>query len=282
MTDVGFVVLDLDGGEMLQRCLASIQSQEGVTARVIVVDNGSHVRTADRLRGAAGVEIIRRERNEGFAGGANIGIAATSARFVALVNNDVTLHRSWTSSVVAALRRDARVGAAQSVIAAPDGRIDGAGVGIAGGRIVQIGHGEPASSALPPLWGVSATAAIYRREALEAARGAHGYFDERFFAYYEDVELCARLLDAGWTFARVDEPLAVHEGSRSAHRLGHRSAFLRTRNRYYLARLHPNVARIGALLAEDTRRAASSLLSAPAGFSAIVRGVVRGLSDRVV
>lgn len=282
MTEIDFIVLDLDGGEMLQRCVASIAAQRDVTPRLIIVDNGSVVPARDRLaEPAVAIEHIRFAENRGFAAGANAGIAAASAPLVALVNNDVTLDPLWSSRLIAAIASDARIAGAQSLIAMPDGRIDGAGVAVDSGRFMQIGHGSSQQARLAPLWGLSATATLYRRDALEDAKRDYGYFDERFFAYYEDVELSARLLRRGWSFARVDETLAIHSGSSSAHRIGARALVLRTRNRYFVARMHPGVGSIPALLSEDLRKAARALIASPSDCFLIIKGVVRGLHERV-
>lgn len=281
MSEIDFIVIDLDGGEMLERCIDSIAAQRGVAVRIILVDNGSAVPARTRVRQAGvPIEHLRLDENRGFAGGANAGLELARTPLVALVNNDVTLSQEWASQLASTFD-DPTVAAVQSIIAQRDGTIDGAGIGRAAGRIVQIGHGAPADAPLPPLWSVSATAALYRRTALEETRGLHGFFDARFFAYYEDVELAARLDAAGWKAARVDELLAVHAGSASAHRLGSWSDVLRTRNRYWLARLHPSVASRSALLREDIRRFTRSLLRREGSPLAIVRGVVHGLLNRV-
>jgi N-acetylglucosaminyl-diphospho-decaprenol L-rhamnosyltransferase len=282
MTEIDFIVLDLDGGEMLARCLRSIDAQREVAVRVIVVDNGSTVRSAERTPAlAAPVEHIRFEANRGFAGGANAGLAASRAELVALINNDVVLDSIWAATLASTLA-DPAIAAAQSVISATDGSIDGAGIGIEKGRFVQVGHQAVPSDELAPLWGVSATAAVFRRSALEAIRNEHGYFDERFFAYFEDVELSARLIEGGYSFKRVDQPLAVHAGSATAHRLGSRSVFLRTRNRYYVARLHRGTASDIALLHEDFRRVAGLALKGRLrAAGTVMRGLLHGLTDRL-
>ena len=64
------------------------------------------------------------------------------------------------------------------------------------------------------------------------------------FAYYEDVELCARLRARGWSLALRREILATHAGSATAHRLGGRRLFLQTRNRYVVARAWPGAGRL--------------------------------------
>lgn len=266
MTDaVDVIVLDIDGGAMLAECLESIRSQSEPVRRVLVFDNGSRVPVAGRV---TSVEVVRSEANIGFAAGVNEAFRRTDAPFVALVNNDVVLERDWLRHLRAAFTRDSRLAAAQTIIRRPDGRIDGAGISISGGTLRQIGHGLEVGAALDVAWGVSATATLYRRDAL-----GDRVFDERLFAYYEDVELCARLLAAGWRTAVMPVVQATHAGSRSAAVLGGDALRLRTRNRYLVARMHPGVGRIGSLLAEDLRLAVRGRTS--------WRGILQGLFRRL-
>ena len=258
MSDVDDIVLDVDGGAMLEECIASIRAQS-VPARVLVFDNGS--RTPVRLDD---VEVHRSETNLGFAGGANAAYRLTRAPYVALVNNDVVLDREWLAYVRDALDRDEKLAAVQTIIRRPDGRIDGAGIDISDGTYRQIGHGYAVGLPLAVAWGVSATATLYRRAAL-----GERIFDERFFAYYEDVELCARLRAAGWRTAVLPVIEATHRGSHSAPVLGGDALRLRTRNRYYVARLHPGVGSMPALLWEDARLALRRRTS--------LRGIYEGL-----
>ena len=259
MIDV--IVLDVDGGAMLEECLASIRAQS-VPARIIVFDNGSQS-PADRRLPTADLHLVRSETNLGFAGGANAALRHSSAPYVALVNNDVVLQADWLEQVRDALDRDEQLAAVQTIIARPDGRIDGAGIDISDGTFRQIGHGDSVGVPLAVAWGVSATATLYRR----AAIGEH-FFDECFFAYYEDVELSARLRAGGWRIAVLPVVAAVHRGSQTASLLGRRALRLRTRNRYLVARMHPGVGRIRALLWEDVRLLLRGRTS--------IRGIVQG------
>jgi GT2 family glycosyltransferase len=258
MSDIDVIVLDVDGGAMLHECIASIRAQT-VTARIIVLDNGSKSPAA-----LDGVDVVRSDTNLGFAGGANKAFAHSSAAYVALVNNDVVLRPDWLLTVRDALDRDPKLAAVQTILARPDGLIDGAGIDISDGTFRQIGHGQPLGSRLCVPWGVSATATLYRRSALGPSM-----FRESFFAYYEDVELSARLRRDGWRIAVLPVVKATHRGSASASVLGTRALRLRTRNRYFVARLHPGVGRVGALLWEDVKLLAKRRTS--------VRGVIEGL-----
>lgn len=256
---IDILVLDLDGGPMLEECLTSIRAQTVQPARVIVFDNGSSTPTPNAT--------ARSETNLGFAGGANAAMRLSTAPYVALVNNDVVLDDDWLAYVRDALDRDEKLAAVQTIIRRPDGSIDGAGIDISNGTFRQIGHGKPVGSQLSVAWGVSATATLYRRSALGARM-----FDERLFAYYEDVELSARLRNDGWRTAVLPVVKATHRGSASAHAL--RDALrLRTRNRYLVARMHPGVGRVPSLLWEDARLALRGRTS--------LRGIIEGLCSRL-
>src|SRR5258707_6620016 len=263
--DVDVIVLDVDGGPMLRDCLASIAAQTRQPRRVIVFDNGSPPPTPG---------AIRSEVNLGFAGGMNAALQHSDAPFVALVNNDVVLDADWLATVADAMVRNEKLAAVQTIIRRDDHQtIDGAGIDISNGTIRQIGHGLPLTTSLPSAWGISATAALYRRAALGPRP-----FNERFFAYYEDAELSARLRDSGWKLTVLPEAKATHHGSQSAALLGGRALLLRTRNRYWVARLHPGTARIGALLREDLGlllRGRSSLLGIVAGMGGRGGGSLR-------
>jgi len=259
MIDV--IVLDVDGGTMLKDCIASIRAQTVAPSRIIVFDNGS--REPVTLR-TSGVEVYRSETNLGFASGANAAFRVRTAAYVALINNDVILQRDWLEQVRDALERDPKLAAVQTIIARPDGQIDGAGIDISDGTFRQIGYGRPVGTPLSVAWGVSATATLYRAEAL-----GQRIFDERLFSYYEDVELSARLHAGGWRVAVLPVVKATHRGSASASILGGDALRLRTRNRYLVARMHPGIGNVRALLWEDAKlflRGRSSM-----------RGIAQGL-----
>lgn len=281
MSEIDAIVLDLDGGEPLADLLRSMERQTVPFRRVILWDNGSRTPLAERLPPTTlPVEIHRSDANLGFAGGVNAAMRLTDAPLVAWINNDVRLEPRWLGAMTEAMR-DERVGAVQSIIGGEDGGIDGAGITIADGTFRQRGHALPLGSELAdPLWGVSATAALYRRASLESVSRGDEFLDERFFAYYEDVELAARLAAAGWSAQLVEQPLAFHRGSMSESRID--ALRLRTRNRYFVRRLHPLVGRFAALLKEDAREILRS--AARGRFARVARiklGVFEGLLKRL-
>ena len=252
---VDAIVLDVDGGAMLDACIASLRAQTWPFAKIVVFDNGSRVPVADR--GIDGVDIHRSDTNLGFTGGVNEAFRHVRGELVALINNDVVLDRDWLETVHAAMQRDPKLAAVQTVNRREDGSVDGAGIDISDGTFRQTL--TPAAA-----WGVSATAALYRRVAL-----GKRVFDPSFFAYYEDVELCARLHAAGWRTEVLPVAKATHRGSASASILGGDALRLRTRNRYRVAKMHPGVGSVRSLLVEDLKLLLRGRSS--------IRGIVEGL-----
>ncbi len=176
-------MVNRDGGDALFRALASLERQKDVRLSAIVVDNGSSEGERRRIAAEApSARVIAFSRNLGFAGAANEGIARTRAPFVLLLNNDAVLEPDYTARLLARLSGDERLAAAQGLVLAGDGRaIDGAGlVWNARGEALPLHAGDDVASAPREPFevsGVSATATLYRREALEAVAPQGAAFD---------------------------------------------------------------------------------------------------------
>ena len=238
LPDVDAIVVNRDGGGALLRALASLERQNGVALSLLVVDNASSAGERERVaREAPSARVVGFTRNLGFAGGANEGIARTRAPFVLLLNNDAVLEPDYVARLAGRLELDGRLAAAQGLVLSEDGRqIDTAGLEWNGrGEAVPVLSGRDASVAPREpfeISGVSATAALYRREALDAVARGGAVFDAAFFAYYEDVDLSLRLARSGWRFVCDPRAVAHHEGSRTGRRTPFRRAFWTARNRW--------------------------------------------------
>jgi GT2 family glycosyltransferase len=218
--------------------LQALRAQRGVSPiEIIVVDQAP---TPLELPAGLADRVLRPGRNLGFAGGTNLGLAATGGDFLATVNDDALVAADWAAALAAALLADPRAGAAQGVNLTLAGDLDGCGLGWnRWWQAVQMGHGKPAAALptdLPPaieVFGVSATAALYRRTAVEsAARRGHA-FDPRLESYYEDADLASRLRTAGFHALLVPAARVRHAGSASSG--GRRRWRLIYGNRYLAA-----------------------------------------------
>lgn len=215
----GAVVVNLDGGEMLDACLDALALE--APASLIVVDNGSSAAEVAHLRARSGIVLVALGANAGFAGPSNRGEAALAdgIPYVAFVNNDCVLAPGYLAACAAALEADPGLAAVQGVVLTEDGaRVDGCGITWnARGEAVPVRHGQlPPSEFDAPFGvaGVSGTAPVFRRSVFREAGG----FEESFFAYYEDVDLSLRLLRAGHRFACVPAARALHKGSATGRR----------------------------------------------------------------
>jgi GT2 family glycosyltransferase len=171
------------------------------------------------------VRLVAVEGWPTFSEAANRGIEGCEAELVGLVNDDLLIEPGWCRSLSRFLNETPGAGAVQgahSMLDSPQ-HLDGCGIGWNRfWRPVQLGRGRPvAELAREPVevFGVSGTAAIYRRKALDGVQSARSApFDERLGSYYEDVELAGRLRAAGWSAWCCPEAAASHRGSVSARR----------------------------------------------------------------
>ena len=223
--------------DLLRGCLASLARQLDRDFETVVVDNGSSGEGLQlALSEAAGLGLspclVRLPENLGFAGGANAGIRAATAGWIALLNDDALAEPGWTRALLAAPTRHPWAGAfACRILAAPDGaRLDSAGdlftrFGEGAGR----GHGQPDGPAFDQdceVFGACAGAAMFRRDALDRI----GLFDEHYFHTAEDVDLALRLRLAGERCVYVADARVLHLGGASRRQRPGRSLFLQSRN----------------------------------------------------
>jgi GT2 family glycosyltransferase len=238
LPDMDCVVVNRDGGDAFFAALSSLKAQTGVDLSIVFVDNASKPAERERLaREFSESRVVAFSRNLGFAGAANEGIARTRSPFVLLVNNDALLAPDYASRLAARLSSDDRLAAVQGLVLSEDGRrVDTAGLDWnRRGEAVPVLAGEPpqqAPDAVFEVSGVSATAALYRRTALESVAPHGEIFERSFFAYYEDVDLSLRLSRVGWRFACDPQAVARHEGSRTGRRTPVRRALWTARNRW--------------------------------------------------
>ena len=210
------IIPNYNGMQFLETCLDSLGRQTYRNFRILVVDNGSTDGSAAWLKEQESdrLSVICLSENTGFAAAVNTGIRASKTRYVLLLNNDVRADERFVEELVRAIGKSKRIFSAASKMIRmyePD-RMDSAGdlytcVGWAFNR----GTGEPVEAYDQPcdVFSACAGAAIYRREAFDRI----GLFDERHFAYLEDIDVGYRARIFG--FRNVYAPRAVvwHVGS---------------------------------------------------------------------
>lgn len=213
-------ILNWNTAEMTLACvqtLAALDMPDSVRMEIVVIDNGSADADFAVLAAQAEVNRItlhREARNLGFAGGTNVGIRLARERradFIWLVNSDALLNQASTlASLVTMMDTETSCGAAtpKLLLSAPPHTTYFCGAYHDWGLRQSVRTEEAESRRNEAVrasdtW-VPGTALFLRMAALETV----GALDERFFAYYEDDEICARLAAAGWV-SRVCYDVAV-------------------------------------------------------------------------
>lgn len=239
METISAIIPTLGRSPWLGECLEALRREGGSGIEIVVVDQGE--RPANLPAGVAD-HVVRPARNLGFAAGTNRGIAESSGALLATVNDDAIVEPGWLASLEGALADDPGAAAAQGVNLLLDAPERADGCGIAWNRwwqAVQIGHGEEAPPPAPgarEVFGVSATAALFRREALLAVSHGGRVFDPRLVSYYEDVELACRLRARGFRALLVPAARARHAGSATGRTLSRERWRLIYGNRYLAAK----------------------------------------------
>jgi GT2 family glycosyltransferase len=215
---IGAVVPTLGKSPWLLACLTALRHQEGASIEIVVVDQGE---PPLEVPPALADRVVHPGRNLGFAGGTNAGIAATTAPWIATVNDDAVVEPGWAAALLAAMATTGAAAAQGTNLDLGDPpRIDGRGLSWnRWWQAVQDGHGdrEEGSDSEPrEVFGVSATAALYARHALDKVSPDGRIFDPLLVSYYEDAELAGRLRQAGYRAVWAPKARARHAGSTTA------------------------------------------------------------------
>jgi GT2 family glycosyltransferase len=271
---VAVVVLTYGSPEgVLEEAVDALLAADGPVP--IVVDNGGAA--AGRLGGRR-VDLVESPSNDGYGAGMNRGLRrafAGGASHVALLNDDVIVEPGWLDAALDGFD-SASVGAVQPLLLDLDGeRINSAGVTIdRAGQGTDTGRGEPADlddERLRTIDAFTGGAVLVSRAFVEAV----GSFDERFFLYYEDVELARRGSRRGWTYRLAPASRVRHHGSASTTALGDRVRYLQERNRLWCVCMCGSPKEIAGALWLSVRR----LRHPPVGLHvrALVAGAAGGL-----
>ena len=248
------VVVNYEGGDRLVGCVRSVLADTSAgPVELVVVDNGSTDGSVNGLRALLpDVRVVRAPGNVGYARAANLGAAATRAPVVAILNVDLVVEAGAAKALLDRIDREARLGAVGPQLRNSDGTAYPSArtmpsVPVAVGHAI-FGIWNPenrytaqyrqldADPSTPRLVDVVSGAAIWlRRAALDEVGG----WDERYFMYLEDTDLCWRLRRAGWDVAYEPSAVVDHEQgaitARRPYRMlveHHRSAWRFARVRY--------------------------------------------------
>lgn len=290
--DVTVVIPSWNTAEATLGCLGSLAAAADPGVEVIVVDNASGDGTVDRVRERhPEVRVVVHERNRGFAAACNAGWRVARGRFVLFLNSDTVIPPGALRDLVAAAEVEPRVGLigprllGRSGGVQPSTRTDPTPaalfhqhtvlrhlrlLGAHESRYKMRGFDASRRTDVPVLMGA---ALLARREALEEV----GEFDEGYFMYFEEADLCRRMRAAGWRV--VFDPAAelTHTGGQSSRVAGAAAEvhYVRSLRRYLRRWAGPTRGRLLAVLflpAYVLRRLERLLGDAVGAGLAMIRG----------
>ena len=254
------VIVNYKTPEMTLEALTALLREVGAIpgSRAIVVDNDSADGSYDKIlqavqsRGWSNlVEVVRSDRNGGFGFGCNVGIrralaASDPPEYVYLLNSDAFPEPGAVRLLVDFMDTHPATGIAGSYIHGPDGTPHETafrfpswqsefeatlGIGIVSRLLEEWVVALPMPKQVQQVDWLAGASMMIRRRVLEEI----GLFDETFFLYYEEVDLCRRARLAGWTTFYIPESSVAHIGSAST---GMKDIKKRTPPYYFHSRRH--------------------------------------------
>lgn len=254
MRKVTIVILNWNGWKDTVECLKSVQKARRSTfaLSILVVDNGSTNDSVKQIKKVKSrmVKVIETGRNLGFAGGNNVGIThalSDGADYVVILNNDTYVHKDCLKELVNYADENPKVGVVSpkiyfaaghefhksrykrsdmgNVIWCAGGMIDwnniyGSNIGVDEVDNGQFEHTREIDFA-------TGTCVLYRTNMLKEI----GVFDERYFLYWEDVDLSVRAREAGWKVMYIASSKLWHKVSQSSGSGSKLNDYFTTRNR---------------------------------------------------
>jgi len=241
---VAVVIANWNGKALLEDCLNSLKQQTYKKFEIIIIDNGSTDGSVDYLvRNWPKIKLIVLEKNTGFAYANNLGIQEAfknpNIKYVITLNNDTKADSFYIEKMVEFADNYPEAGSIQPKVINffEKDKIDSTGILIyfdcsainRGQKSIDV-----ASNKTEEIFGASASAALYNRKALEETKLSEGeFFDNDYFAYYEDVDLAWRLRLAGFKSFFIPEAKVFHVHSATGKMYSPFKAFHIHRNQYF-------------------------------------------------
>lgn len=234
---VTIVIPNYNGYSFLLDCLNALKPELNEQVKVLVVDNGSTDESVSFLKAYPGIQTIFLKENTGFCGAVNVGIKESHTKYVILLNNDTKVLPGYVQSLIDVMEQDERIFSASAKMLqmhAPELIDDSGDDYCVLGWAFTRGKGKAEEKYSKPreVFASCGGASIYRREVFDEI----GLFDERHFAYLEDIDIGYRARLYGYRNVYAPEAKVLHYGSGfSGSKHNDFKVRLSSRNSVYLA-----------------------------------------------
>ncbi|MDZ4752257.1 MAG: glycosyltransferase family 2 protein [Flavobacteriales bacterium] len=244
MKQTAVVILNWNGRKYLEKFLPLVVEHSRELADVVVIDNASKDDSISFISAHfPEVLIIKLEKNHGFAKGYNLGLAQIQHEFLVLLNSDVEVTSGWIEPLVAYMEAEPTMAACQPKIldynrkthfeyaGAAGGYMDKDGFVFCAGRIFNEFEEDIGQyTANQEVFWASGAAMFIRRHAYMEVGG----LDEDFYAHMEEIDLCWRLKNRGYSIGSCRSSHVYHVGGGTLDRLNPLKTYLNFRNNLYM------------------------------------------------
>lgn len=215
---VSIIIVTWNSEKFIKDAVETALAQSHKNLEIIIIDNGSSDNTVKTVRKLfpknKQVKLTANKYNIGFAAANNQGLYIASGEFVLFLNPDTKLDKKFLSNALKAFA-DTSVGAVSGKILRFDRKtIDSAGQTLAKNRrTLERGYGKPDEAKYSRegfCFSVCGAAAFYRRKTITDLSINGQFFDESYFAFYEDLDAGWRLNLFGWRCKYVPSAVVYH------------------------------------------------------------------------
>jgi len=230
--DISIVVVHYKSPDLLEQCIKSITDRyPEMAGNFVIIDNSPHPKTSKRIKDTFPKErYIPSRVNVGFAKAINWGMKNSNSKYVLILNQDIVVQNDAIRKLHDFMEENEKVAITGPQLIYKDGDIQRSCCRFYTPKIVIyrrtfLGKFSGPKKKLKWFtmedydreivrdvdWVVGA-AMMFRRKALDEV----GYFDERFFFYFEDVDLCRRMWEHGWRVVYVPHAKMTHYHTRES------------------------------------------------------------------
>ena len=248
---LSIVIVNWNTKDLLMACLDSLSKQQiTYKTEIIVVDNASSDGSAEIVnKNYQHVKLIRNDMNLGFGKANNIGMKQSHGRYICLLNSDVVVLPGCIESLIKFMDQNKSIGISSPKILSPDmimqstcrklpslwnnicetlylNRLFPKSNLLSGEHMTFFDH-----ATISKVEGLAGCCLMIRKAALDQA----GLFDERFFIYFEETDLCKRFRLAGWDIVYFPDAAIIHHhaGSSSKDPVRFNIEFIKSQMQYW-------------------------------------------------
>ena len=240
---VSIVIPHWNNVEILSECLKSIGSTIYPDFEVIVVDNASTDNSVQYVKANfPDVKLIENDRNDGYAGGCNIGADLAQGKYLVFLNNDTIQNPNWISSLLSTIKSNSQIAAVQPKIlnyfdrkifdyaGGSGGHMDVYCFPLARGRLFTHQENDEGQydNKEKCFWSSGTCFMVKKNIFFEA-----GGFDSSFFAHMEEIDFCWRAFNRGYSIYYISSSKVYHEGAATI-KINSSKTFLNYRNSLFM------------------------------------------------